>query len=82
MPDGEPAQEIPVGAAAAPGLHLRLQGLRGSILPGAPAAFLHAQLRLAAQVLPLFAAHLGGGAVRVSGPEAVAVGVKFPLPLV
>ena len=68
--------------AAAPGLHLRLQGLRGSVLPGAPAAFLHAQLRLAAQVLPLFAAQLGGGAVRVSGPEAVAVGVKFPLPLV
>ena len=48
MPDGEPAQEIPIGAAAAPGLHLGLQRLRGGVLPGALAAFLHAQLRLAA----------------------------------
>ena len=82
MPDGEPAQEIPVGAAAAPGLHLCLQRLCGGVLPGALAVFLHAQLGLAAQVLPLLAAHLGGGAVRVGGPQAVAVGVKLPLPLV
>ena len=42
MPDGEPAQKILVGAAAAPGLQLCLQCLRGGVLPGAAAVFLHA----------------------------------------
>ena len=80
MPDSEPAQKIPVAAAASAGLYLRLQGAGTGVFAGVPAGFLHAQLRLAAQLLPLFALHLGLRAVRVGRPEAVVVAGELPQP--
>ena len=77
--NGEPAQKIPVRPAAAGGFHLGGQRLRAGSLPGLAARLLHAQLGLAAQLFPLPPHHLGGGGLRVGGPQAVAVAVKFPL---
>jgi len=59
---------------------LQLHGLGLGGFACALPRLLHADLRLAAQLLPLAALHLGGGAVGVLGPKAVVVAGEFTVP--